>query len=47
VRKFCTDDEVGGVNRKKNEKKLCFVILKNIFSLPLFFGCSFGFAFQR
>jgi len=45
--KLCTDDELGGVKRKKNEKKRCFVILKNIFYFPLFFGCSFGFAFQR
>jgi hypothetical protein len=47
VRKICTDDEVRGPKRKKNEKKPCFVILKNIFSLLLFLGCSFGFAFQR
>ncbi len=28
-------------------KKTCFVIQKNIFSLLLVFGCSFGFAFPR
>jgi hypothetical protein len=45
MRKLCTD-EIGGVKMKKNEKYV-FVILKNIVSLLLFFGCSFGFAFPR
>jgi len=46
MRKLWTD-EVGGVKMKKNEKKTHFVIQKNVFSLLLFFGCSFGFPFQR
>jgi hypothetical protein len=46
-RKLCTD-EGGGVKMKKNEKKKPhFAIWKNVFSFLLFFGCSFGFAFQR
>jgi hypothetical protein len=32
---------------KKNEKKTCFGIRKNIFSLLLFFGYSFTFGFER
>jgi hypothetical protein len=32
---------------KKNEKETHFVIWENIFSLLLFFGWSFDFAFQR
>ncbi len=43
--KLCTD-EVGGIKMKK-KKKMHFIIWKNVFSLLLFFGCSFGFAFQR
>jgi hypothetical protein len=39
--------KVGGVEMKKNEKKMCFAIRKNAFSLLLIFGWSFGFAFQR
>jgi len=39
MRKLC-NDEVGGVKMKKNEKKNCCVIQKNIFFLLLFFGCS-------
>jgi hypothetical protein len=46
MRKFCIDEK-GGVKMKENEKKTRFVIRENIFSLQLFFGCSFGFAFQR
>jgi hypothetical protein len=46
MKKLCTY-EVGGVEMKKNEKKKCAVIWKNILFLLLFFGCSFGFAFQR
>jgi hypothetical protein len=46
MRKLCTD-EVGWVKMKKNEKKKHFSIRKNEFSLLLFFGCSFGFAFRR
>jgi hypothetical protein len=46
MRKLCTD-EVGGVKMKKNEKKTCFVIRKNVFSFLLFSGWSFGFALQR
>jgi len=44
-KKFCTD-EIAGVKMKKM-KKNAFCNSKNIFSLLLFFGCSFGFAFQR
>jgi hypothetical protein len=32
---------------KKNEEKTHFAIRKNVFSLLLFFGHSFGFAFPR
>jgi hypothetical protein len=32
---------------KKMKKKKRVVIRKNVFSLLLIFGCSFGFAFQR
>jgi hypothetical protein len=32
---------------KKNKKKLRFAIRKNVFSEVIFFGWSFGFAFQR
>jgi hypothetical protein len=47
MRKLCTD-EVGGVKTKKNGKKTRFAIRKKVcFLLPFFFGCSFGFAFQR
>jgi len=35
------------VKMKKNEKKNAFYNLKNIYFLLLFFGWSFGFAFQR
>jgi len=42
-KKLCTN-EIGGVKMKK---KTCFAIQKNIFSLLLFFACSFGFAFER
>ncbi len=28
-------------------KKMCFVIWKNVFFLLLFYGCSFGFPFQK
>jgi len=45
LRKLCTD-EVGGAKMKKM-KIMCFAIRKNVFCLLLFFGCSFGFAFQR
>jgi hypothetical protein len=43
MRKLCSD-EVGGV---KMEGKKGIIIHKNIFSLLIFFGCSFGFAFQK
>ncbi len=33
--------------RGQNEEKNILQFEKNIFSLVLFFGCSFGFAFQR
>jgi hypothetical protein len=33
--------------RKMKKKKTSFAIRKNVFSFQLFFGCSFGFAFQR
>jgi hypothetical protein len=46
MRKLCAD-EVGGVKMEKNEKERVFVIRKNVFSLLLLFGYSFGFAFQR
>jgi hypothetical protein len=46
MKKLCID-EVGEVKMKKNEKNLILQFEKNIFSLLLFFGCSFGFAFQR
>jgi hypothetical protein len=44
MRKLCTD-EVEGVKMKKAR----ITIRTNVFSLLLFFGCSFGFgfAFQR
>jgi len=42
MRKLCTD-EVGGVKMKK---KHVMQFGKKI-SLLLFFGCSFGFAFER
>jgi hypothetical protein len=32
---------------KKKEKKKCFEIQKNVFSLQLFLSWSLGFAFQR
>jgi hypothetical protein len=44
MRKLCTD-EVGGVKIKKNGKKARFIVRKIVFSLLLFFACSFGFAF--
>ncbi len=44
--KLCTD-EVGVVKMKKNAKDQVLQLKKNLFSLLLFFGCSFGFAFQR
>jgi len=44
--KLCID-EVRGVKTKKNEEKTAFAIQKNVFSLLLVFGCSFGFAFER
>jgi hypothetical protein len=43
MRKLCAA-EAGGVKMKK---KMHFVIRKNVFSLLLFFACSFGFVFQR
>jgi hypothetical protein len=46
MRKLCID-EVGEVKMKKNEKKHVLQFEKNVFSLLLFCGCSFGFAFQR
>jgi hypothetical protein len=33
--------------RGQNEKKMQFVVQKNVFSLLLFLGWFFGFAFQR
>ncbi len=46
MRKLCTD-EVGGVKMKKMKKKAFCNLKQKKNSLPLFFGCSFGFAFQR
>jgi hypothetical protein len=47
MRKLCTDEEVGRVKMKKNEKKkkTHFATRKNVFSLLLLFDCSL--AFQR
>jgi hypothetical protein len=46
MRKLCTD-EVGRVKMKKNEKKYVLQFEINLVFLLLFFGCFFGFAFQR
>jgi hypothetical protein len=46
LRKLCIC-EVGGSKWKKKGKKKHFVIRKNVFSLLLYFGYFFGFAFQR
>jgi len=45
MRKLCTD-EVGGVKMEKITKKHILQFEKKN-SLLLFFGCSFGFAFER
>jgi len=35
------------MEKKKKEKKHVLKFLKKLFSLQLFFGLSFGFAYQR
>jgi hypothetical protein len=45
MRKLCTH-ELAGVKMKRNEKKTHFAIQNNVFSLLLFFGCSFALHFK-
>jgi len=45
MRNICTDEV--GVKMKKTEKKRVLQFQNNVFSLLLFSGCSFGFAFPR
>jgi hypothetical protein len=46
MRKLCTD-EIGGVKMKKNEKKTCFVIRKNVFSILSFLAAPLALHFPR
>ncbi len=46
MKKLCTD-EMGRVKMKTENKCVLQFVKKHFIFLLFFFGCSFGFAFQR